>query len=91
MSLLVVLLIVWGAITAALIVVIIYRSVVSLHEGDQLFLSAGEGQMEQEQKQVVAQLTRSEPYVRYLGAASGVLLAVIVGLWLYQGFTSTGR
>jgi len=56
-----------------------------------LFLGASEGQMEQEQKQVVAQLTRSEPYVRYLGAASGVLLAVIVGIWLYQGFTSTGR
>lgn len=91
MSLLVILLIVWGVITAALLVVVIYRSVIGLHEDDQLFLGTGEGQMEQEQKQVMAQLTRTEPYLRYLGAACGALLAVIVGVWLYQGFTATGR
>lgn len=88
MSLLVVLLIVWGLVTAALVLVVIYRSVVSLHEDDQLFLSAGEAQLAKEQQEVVAQLDRSAPYVKYLGAASGVLLAVIIGVWLYQGFTA---
>jgi len=64
------------------------KSMVSLHEADQLFLRSGEAQLAKEQQEVIAQLDRSAPYVRYLGAASGLLALVIVGLWLYQGFTS---
>jgi hypothetical protein len=88
MSLMIALLVLWGVITAALAVVVIYRSMVSLHEDDQLFLSSGEAQLAKDQQQVVARLDRSAPCVRYLGAASGLLALVIVGLWLYEGFTS---
>ncbi len=85
MSVLVVLLVIWGVITAALILLVIYRSVVSMHEDDQLFLSRGEAHMEAEQREVIARLNRTEPYVKYLGVASGILLALIVGVWMYQG------
>lgn len=50
MSLMVALLVVWAVITAGLIGMMIYRSVVALHEDDQLFLSSGEAQMARNRK-----------------------------------------
>ncbi len=88
MSLLVVLLVVWSIITAALILLIIYRSTVSLHEDDQHFLSQAEAQMEREQRDVISKLNRVAPYVKYLSVTSGVLLVVIFGVWIYQGLTT---
>lgn len=88
MSLLVILLIVWGAVTTLLILVMIYRSIVGMHEDDQLFLDRAEAQLEQEQKEVLSKLKRTDPWVKLLGITSGVLLAVIVGVWLYQGLMS---
>lgn len=87
MSLLVILLIVWSVITAALILVFIYRSMVGLHEDDQLFLDKAEEGLEREQKEIQARLRRSLPYVKYLGLTSGALLVLIFGVWVYQGLT----
>ncbi len=87
MSLLLVLLIVWSIITAALIVVVIYRSVISLHEDDQLFLDRAEAGLEREQQEVQARLKATTPYLKYLGVASGVLAVALVGMWVYQGLS----
>ena len=87
MPLLGILLIVWGVITGALVVLMIYRSIVGMREDDQLFLNRAEAQLEREQREVIATLTRTEPYVKVLGATSGLLLAVIAGLWVYEGLT----
>lgn len=88
MSLLVVLLIVWAVVTSALILVWIYRSVVGMGEDDQLFLNSAQSQMAEEQREVMERLNRMAPYMKFLGVASGVLLAVILGVWLYQGLTN---
>lgn len=88
MSLLGILLIVWGVITGVLILLIIYRSLVEMREDDQLFLSRAEVQREQEQKEVVASLNRTDPYVKLLGATSGLLLVVMAGIWVYKGLTA---
>ncbi len=89
MSVLTVLLSFWGVITVALIIVMIYRSVISMHEDDQLFIDRAEAQLENEQQEILARLTRTGPYVKYLGVTSGALLMVIVGVWLYQGLSRT--
>ena len=88
MSLLVILWIVWSAITVPLILLLIYRSVVGMKEDDQLFLSQAEAQMQREQQEIVMRLNRVAPYVKFLGITSGVLLAVILGVWVYQGLTT---
>lgn len=88
MSLLVVLLIVWSVVTSALILVWIYRGVVGMREDDQLFLDSAQSQMAEEQREVMERLNRTAPYMKFLGVASGVLLAVILGVWLYQGLTT---
>lgn len=79
------LLIVWGAVTAALVLLLIYRGTLSLHEDDQLFLNDSEAHMAQEQQALTMRLSKLNPIVRVLGAASGVLILLIAGLWIYRG------
>lgn len=86
-STLTMLLVVWGGLTTILIVLLIYRSTLTMHEDDQLFLDEAESHMEQEQKEIIARVNRVTLPVRILGAASGLLILVIAGLWIYDGLT----
>jgi len=81
------LLIAWGALTAVLIVLLIYKSTLSMREDDQLFLDESESHMEQEQLEILRRMNKITPLVRIFGAASGVLILVIAGIWIYNGFT----
>jgi uncharacterized membrane protein SpoIIM required for sporulation len=81
-------LIVWGALTAVLIVLLIYRSTLTMHEDDQLFLDESESHMQQEQIELMAKVNKINPMVKVLGAASGVMILVIAGLFVYQGLTN---
>lgn len=78
-------LIVWGALTAVLVVLLIYRSTLTMHEDDQLFLDDSASGMAQEQAEIMAKLNKVTPFVKWLGAASGALILVIAGLAIYQG------
>jgi len=78
-------LIVWGVLTAILIILLIYRSTLTMHEDDQLFLDESASAMAQEQMEIMAKLNKVTPFVKWLGAASGVLILVIAGLAVYQG------
>jgi beta-lactamase regulating signal transducer with metallopeptidase domain len=79
------LLIVWGALTTILVVLLIYRSTLTMHEDDQLFLDESESHMEREQIELMKKVNKLNPFVRWLGAASGLLILVIAGLAVYQG------
>jgi Tfp pilus assembly protein PilN len=83
------LLILWGVITAALVVLLIYRSTLSMHQEDQLFLGESESHMEKEQALVLSRLERLQWPLRLLGGASGVLILLIFGLWVWEGFART--
>jgi len=85
MSLMTILLTAWGVLTAALIMLLIYRSTLTMHEDDQLFLDEAESHMQIEQTELLAKMNRIQPMVRLLGACSGILILVIAGLWLYAG------
>jgi Tfp pilus assembly protein PilN len=74
MSLLLVLLVVWGVLTAVLIVLLIYRSTLSMHEDEQLFLDDSSSHLAQEQMEVAKKVNRVTPLVRVFGAASGGLM-----------------
>ncbi len=76
---------VWGALTAVLVVLLIYRSTLTMHEDEQLFLSESESQAEKEQIEIMHKVDRLTPFLRWLGAASGLLILVIAGLAIYQG------
>lgn len=78
-------LIVWGILTAVLVILLIYRSTLTMHEDDQLFLDDSASGMAQEQAELMTKLNKVTPFVKWLGAASGVLILVIAGMAIYQG------
>jgi len=79
------LLIAWGGITVVLIVLLIYRSTLSMHEDDQLFLDDASTHMQLEQQELIGRMNKLQPFVRLFGIASGLLIVVIAGLWIWQG------
>jgi hypothetical protein len=85
MSIMTVLLSVWGVLTGALIILLIYRGTLTMHEDDQLFLDDSESHMQAEQTELMHRMNRITPMVRLLGAASALLVLVIAGMWIWQG------
>ena len=83
-----ILLIAWAGLTTVLVLLLIYRSTLTMHEDDQLFLSEAESQLQQEQVENTRRMDRVTPFVRLFGAASGLLILVIAGMWIYQGLTT---
>jgi len=83
--LLITLVVIWAAITLLLIGSIIYRSIVGIHEEDQLFLDQAESLLEKEQEETLRRIHVVDPLIKWSGAASGALLLVIAAIWVYQG------
>jgi len=79
------LLIVWAGLTTVLVILLIYRSTVAMQEDDQLFLSDTETTMQQEQTAILRRLKSLQTPLRLLGGASGLLLLIMFGLWIWQG------
>jgi hypothetical protein len=81
------LLVVWAVLTTLLVILWIYRSTLSMHEEDQLYLDEAENHMAKEQEEIHARMDRTQWPMRLLGAASGVLILLIAGIWVYQGLS----
>ena len=79
------LLIVWGVVTGVFIVLFIWRSVLSSHEDDQIFLDAAEEHMAREQRELVAKINSLSRPLLGTGIIAGVLLLVIAGMLLKPG------
>lgn len=77
----------WGAVTTAFVVLMIYRSLITMREDDQLFLDATQKAAEAEQKEIQNKLSRIRPYTTGLGYASACLAVGVVGLWIYEALT----
>jgi hypothetical protein len=79
------LLIAWGIATAVFLVLFIWRSVLSSHEDDQIFLDSAEDHMAKEQRELVAKITSLSRPLIISGVLSGALLLLAGGLWIYEG------
>jgi Tfp pilus assembly protein PilN len=80
-------LVVWAVLTALLVILLIYRSTLSMHEEDQLFLDEAQKQMEQEQVEIHTRLSKTQVPMRVLSAASGMLILLIAGMWVWEGLS----
>src|SRR3981189_3728941 len=80
MTLMMVLGIAWSILTAILVILLIYRSSLTMPEDDQLFLSDANSQMQQEQTELLVKVNRLRLPVWVARAGSGVLLLVIGGI-----------
>lgn len=74
----------WCAVTSLLVLLLIYRSVISMKEDDQLFLDPAEAHFEAEQRKVLAKLNQLKFYANRLGFASGGLFAATVVVAIFK-------
>ena len=74
----------WGIVTAAWVVLMVYRSFIGMREEDTIYLSAGEAKMEAEQRVIHARLQKIAPYTRSLGYGSLALALACAGIWVYR-------
>jgi hypothetical protein len=82
------LLIAWGIATVAFIALIIWRSLLSSHEDDQIFLDAAQEHMAREQRELVTKIDSLSRPLMTSGIASGVLLLLMLGLVVYHGLSN---
>jgi hypothetical protein len=75
----------WAAITVIFMGLMIWRTLLTSHEDDQIFLSKGEDYMAREQRELIARITGLARPIMTTGIASGGLLLLIVGMYVYQG------
>lgn len=88
LNILTILVIIWGLLTAVLILYLARYKLLELKEEDQLFLDKAEEHMAQEQREIVARLEKMDKPIKVLGILSGVLLLVIAGVWVWRGLQS---
>jgi hypothetical protein len=80
--------IVWGAITAVLACLVMYRSLISNREEDQLFLNTNnpaQTHMEDEQRAILMRLNKLGLYIKSLSLVSGGILVIMAVIWIYRG------
>jgi hypothetical protein len=80
------LLISWGAITALLVIMLIYRSMLENREEDHLVLDAAGDSMARENRAIVTRIEKLNMPIMALMVLSAVLLLSMAGMWLYQGY-----
>ena len=79
------LLIVWGVVTAIFLLLIAWRSVLSSHEDDQIFIDAAQDHMAREQRELIQKIESLGKPLMMSGITSGVLLLLIAGMFVYHG------
>ncbi len=79
------LLIVWGIVTAIFLALVAWRSVLTSHEDDQIFLDSSEELMAKEQRELVSKINSLSKPILTSGITSGVLLLLIAGIFVYHG------
>jgi hypothetical protein len=73
-----------GAFAIGLIVLLIYKSTLTMHRDDQLFLDDASSHMHEEQTELLAKINRLTIPVRVFSIGSGVVLLVLVAMLFYQ-------
>ena len=89
LSPLTILLLIWGVVALCLIIMVIYRGVISLNEETELIVDKAESHFADEQRELSARLDRLAKPIKILSVLTAVLLLVIAGLWIYQGIIAT--
>jgi len=79
---------VWGVFTVGLIILLIYRSTLTMHEEESLYLDDASQHMQKEQTELLVKVNRLTIPVWVFGAGSGVLLLVLAGMFIYQGLNA---
>jgi hypothetical protein len=74
----------FGIFAVGLIVLLIYRSTLTMHEDDQLFLDDANSHLQEEQTELLTKVNRLTLPVRVFSIGSGVFLLAFLAMLIYQ-------
>lgn len=89
MSLVTVLLLMWAASAVALGGLFIYRSMLGIHEQNQIFLDPAERALQHETLEIAQKIDRITPIIKGVGIVSIALFLLTAAMWVYQGLYGT--
>ncbi len=84
MTLLQILYIIWTALAMLFLSLLLYRSTLTRYEDEKLFLDGHDEYGEKVQSEIIRKVNRMNPFVRFVGMATGIMSASIVGIFLYR-------
>jgi hypothetical protein len=76
--------VIFGVFAVGLIVLLIYKSTLTMRRDDQLFLDDASSHMHAEQTQLLARVNRLTIPMWIFSIGSGIFLIVLTATWLYQ-------
>jgi hypothetical protein len=79
-------LMVWGVVTAVLVILLVYRGTLEVREDDPIFLDSAGDSMAQEQRVIVARIEKLALPIKMLIITSIVLLIAAGAFFLYDGY-----
>jgi len=79
--------VVFGIFAVGLVVLLIYKSTLTMHEDDQLFLDEANSHMQEEQTELLVKVNRLTLPLRVFSIGSGVFLLALVFILIYQKLT----
>ena len=74
----------WVVVAVLWLALLVYRSTLTIHEEDTLFLSKGETKAAEAQHVLADKLDRLSTPLWASGTLAGVLLLLIFGIWLWR-------
>ena len=76
--------VIFGVFAIGLIVLLNYKSTLTMHRDDQLFLDDASSHMHDEQTELLAKVTRLMVPVRVCSIGSAIFLLVLVAMLIYR-------
>jgi hypothetical protein len=89
MSILIILICLWGLIFLTLVALMMYRGVIGRNEETELMVDQAEHRFADEQKGISSRIEQLSTPIRFLSIAAGGLLLVIIAVWIYQGLSNS--
>jgi multisubunit Na+/H+ antiporter MnhB subunit len=74
----------FGLFAVGLIVLLIYKSTLTMHEDDQLFLDDANSHMQEEQTELLSKVNKLTIPMRVFSIGSGVFLLAFLAMLIYQ-------
>jgi len=75
---------IFGVFAVGLIVLLIYKSTLTMHEDDQLFLDDANSHMQEEQTELLVKVNKLTLPMRVFSIGSGVFLLAFLAMLIYQ-------
>jgi hypothetical protein len=74
----------FGLFAVCLIILLIYKSTLTMHEDDQLFLDEANSHMQEEQTELLTKVNKLTLPMRVFSIGSGVFLLAFLAMLIYQ-------